>query len=404
MNPRVQFDDPSLTPELQELQESVRKFADLELAPIADEHENRVLPIPEALLQKMAVLGYFGVSVPEEWGGSGFGALGLAVLTEELCRAWLAAGSVGARNSMLSKILLAHGTDAQKSAYVPKLAKGEWQSATAGTEPDAGSDAASIRLAAVKRNGRYVLSGTKMFCTFADRANLLIVYARTDTRATPKHRGITAFLLEKQPGRDFDPPRLTGRPIGTIGFHGLTTYELHFDGYEVDGTAILGGEEKGLGAGFYQMMTAYEIGRIQVAARSVGVAKAAWEAAADYAKKRVQFDRPIADFQAVRFKLADMAASILAAKQLVYFAARQWDRGLRVNIEAGMAKLIATEMAKRICDDALQIHGGYGYTTEFPLARYYHDARLMTLGEGTSDIQRRLIADQILGKPSRGEA
>jgi alkylation response protein AidB-like acyl-CoA dehydrogenase len=273
------------------------------------------------------------------------------------------------------------------------MAAGEVQTASAGTEPEAGSDAANIQTRAVREDGYYVVTGTKAFCTFADAADLLFTYVRTD-EAVPKHRGISLLLVEKPRGEAFLPPHLTGKRIRTLGYRGMNTYLLYFDGLRVPAGNLVGEE----GKGFYYLMQGYEAARIQFAFRATGLARAAYEAALRYAQERVQFGRPIAQFQAIRFKLADMATEIEAARQLAFYAAERFDRGERCDLEAGMAKLFATEVAVRAARESLQIHGGVGYTMDLPVQRYLRDAFLLPIGEGTNEIQREVIARRILGE------
>jgi len=395
-DPRTMFDDPELDEVYRALQSSVRQFAEERVMPIADELDRRGAELPDDLIREMGRLGYFGVAIPQEWGGSGLGALGLVIVTEELCRAWVSAGSIIFRN--VPYVLLEHGTEEQKKKYLPAIARAEILTATSGTEPEAGSDAANVQTLAVRDGDWFVLNGSKMYTTGANRAHAVFVYCRTDPHARPKHRGISCIIVEKEPGDRFDPPGFTGQPIPTIGYHGMRTWQLFFQDYRVPARNLVGGEA-GLNRGFYQLMGSYEIGRIQVAARALGAARAAFEEASKYAQRRVQFDHAIINYQAIRFMLADMATEILAAKRLIYYAAKGKDRGGRCDLEAGMAKLLASEVAWRCADRAMQIHGGIGYTYWSPINRIWRDARLLTIGEGTSEIQRRVIADQIYGKP-----
>ena len=380
-----------LKPEHEDLKRITREFTNKEVVPIADALDREEAEIPASLLQKMAEMGFFGMLVPKEYGGLGLDGLSLAVVTEELSRGWLSVGSVAARNVLCGHILFRGGTEEQKRRLLPRMALGDIQTASAGTEPEAGSDAANIKTTARKVDDRYVVNGSKMFCTFANQAHVLFAYVRTSSAA--KQRGISLLLIEKPPGEQFAPPHLTGTRIRTVGYHGMHTYALFFDGCEVPERNLVGGVE---GQGFKQLMLGYEIARIQFAFRCIGLAQAAYEAALAYSKQRVQFGQPIATFQAVRFKLADMAAEIEAARQLGYLAAEKFDRGERCDLEAGMAKLFAAEMAHRHCWNAVQIHGGYGYTREYSVNRYWRDSGLLPIGEGTSEIQREVIARRIL--------
>jgi alkylation response protein AidB-like acyl-CoA dehydrogenase len=375
------------------IQQLARRFAEQEVMPIADELDQREAPIPDHILKKMGELGFFGLLVPEVYGGLGLGMVAVGLVTEELSRAWLSVGSVIARNILCGFILERAGSEEQKRRWLPSMAAGEVQTASAGTEPEAGSDAANIQTRAVREDGYYVVTGTKAFCTFADAADLLFTYVRTD-EAVPKHRGISLLLVEKPRGEAFLPPHLTGKRIRTLGYRGMNTYLLYFDGLRVPAGNLVGEE----GKGFYYLMQGYEAARIQFAFRATGLARAAYEAALRYAQERVQFGRPIAQFQAIRFKLADMATEIEAARQLAFYAAERFDRGERCDLEAGMAKLFATEVAVRAARESLQIHGGVGYTMDLPVQRYLRDAFLLPIGEGTNEIQREVIARRILGE------
>ncbi|HMN70291.1 MAG TPA: acyl-CoA dehydrogenase family protein [Rhodoblastus sp.] len=382
-----------LSKEVEELKEATRHFANREVIPVAHKIDAEQGEIPLALIAKMADMGFFAVIFPQEYGGLDLGALGLAVVTEELSRGWLSVGSLPGRNWLCGHILARSGTEEQKQRFLPGMASGQIQSASAGTEPEAGSDAANIKVRAVRKNDRYEVSGAKMWCTFANRANVLFTYCRTSNES--KHRGISLLMAEKKPGDDFVPPTLTGSRIRTIGYHGMNTFQLFFDGFEIPKGNLVGGEE---GRGFIQLMEGYELGRVQFAFRCIGVAQAAYEAALDYAKQRVQFNQPIAKFQAIRFRLADMATQIEAARNLGYLAAAKIDRGERADLEAGMVKLFASEMAKRVCNSALEIHGGNGLAQDFPVSRFWRDSALFTIGEGTSEVQREIIAKRILGE------
>jgi alkylation response protein AidB-like acyl-CoA dehydrogenase len=291
-------------------------------------------------------------------------------------------------------MLLRFGTDEQKAKWLPPLASGEIQFASAGTEEEAGSDAANIRTKAVRSGDDWVINGTKMFCTNAHKASILGVFARTDPEARPKHRGISLFFVEKKPGESFEPPRITGSHVPCVGYRGMKTWALAFEDLRVANESLLGPLNKG----FNILMEMYETARIQFAARSIGLAQAAFEAALEYSKQRIQFDLPISKFQAVRFKLADMATHIELARQLTLYSAAKKDRSERCDLEAGMAKLFAAEKALEIAWDAVQIHGGYGYTQEFPVERYWRDAGLLPIGEGTSEIQREIIARRLFGE------
>jgi alkylation response protein AidB-like acyl-CoA dehydrogenase len=377
-----------------EIRRSVREFVEREVLPIADDLDNRDQEIPLQVIGKMAELGYFGLIFPSEYGGMGLDTVSMAIVTEELSRGWLSVGSVMTRMLITGSLILANGTEEQKRRFLPRICSGELLTAAAFTEPDVGSDTASMKLRAEKRDGRYLLTGEKTWCTFANRAHVLTVLARTDPAVRPKHKGLSILLVEKTPGDGFAPPELGGSPIPTIGYKGMRSYALQFDGYPCPVENLLGGVE---GKGFYQLMATYEYARIQTAARAVGVAQAALEAAIHYAQNRVQFDQPIANFQVIRHKIAHAASEIEAARRLCYYAAEMKDTGKRCDLEAGMAKAFAAEMAERQTSEMLQVFGGYGYSREFPAQRYWRDARVFRIFEGTSEIQYEVIARRLLG-------
>lgn len=372
------------------LQNATREFAEREVMPVATTLDIEDKQIPEDLLAKMGDMGLFGVGLPQEYGGLGMDTLALCVVTEELARASLSVGSVIHRNSICGHILSTFGTQQQKDRFLAGMATGKIQTASAGTEPEAGSDAANIKTTARRDGDSYIVNGTKQWCTFANRANVLFTYTRTSTSA--KHAGISLLMVEK-PAGEFVPPKLAGTHIPTSGYHGMYSYSLHFDDLRVPAANLVGEEE---GKGFRQLMGGYETARITFAFRCIGLARAAYEAALEYSKQRVQFDQPIAEFQAVRFKLADMRTQIEAARALGYTAAAKFDQGERADLEAGMAKLFASEVAHKAAWDALYIHGGNGYAREANVNRYWRDSGLLPIGEGTSDVQREVIARRIL--------
>jgi len=384
-----------LSDEHQEIRRSVREFVDREVNPIADELDNAEKEIPMPVIRKMAELGYFGLIFSPDFGGMGLDTVSMAIVTEELSRGWLSVGSVMTRMIITGTLIQAHGTDEQKKRFLPRICSGELLTAAAFTEPDVGSDTASMKLRAVKTaDGKaYELFGEKTWCTFANRAHVLTVLARTNPDAAQKHKGLSILLVEKEPGDDFHPPQLTGGAIPTIGYKGMKSYSLGFDGYSCPRENLLGHAE---GQGFYQLMATYEYARIQTAARAVGVAQAALEAAIQYAKERIQFGKPIAEHQVIRHKLAHAATELEAARQLCYFAAERKDDGKRCDLEAGYAKAFAAEMAERVTSECLQVFGGYGYSREYPVQRYWRDARVFRIFEGTSEIQYEVIAKRLL--------
>jgi alkylation response protein AidB-like acyl-CoA dehydrogenase len=380
--------------EHQEIRRTVREFVEREIVPIADELDNREAEIPMPVIRKMAELGYFGLIFPERYGGMGLDTLSMAIVTEELSRGWLSVGSVMTRMIITGTLLMSGGTEEQRRRYLPKIASGELLTAAAFTEPDHGSDTAGMTCRAIKEGDRYLLRGEKTWCTFANRAHILTVLCRTNPDASLRHKGLSMFLVEKEPGDGFHPPELGGSPIPTIGYKGMKSYALQFDGYPVAADNLLGGEE---GRGFYQLMPTYEYARIQTAARAVGVAQAALEAALGYARERKQFGVPIAEHQVIRHKLAHMATELEAARQLCYHAAQIKDQGGRADLEAGYAKAFAAEMAERVTSEAMQVFGGYGYSREYPVQRFWRDARVFRIFEGTSEIQSEVIAKRLLG-------
>jgi len=379
-----------------EIRRAVRAFVEREVEPIASDLDNREQPIPARVIEEMAKLGYLGLMFPERYGGGGLDTLAMAIVTEELARGWLSVGSGMTRTIITGTLLLAHGTEEQRARFLPRLASGECLSAAAFTEPDAGSDTASVSLRAVERDdGDYVLHGEKTWCTFADRAHLLTVLARTGPGV--KHKGLSIFLVEKEPGDGFAPPALTGSPIDSVGYKGVTSYALSFDGLVVPRENLLGEVP---GNGFYQLMSSYEYARIQTAARAVGVAQAALDAAVSYARQRVQFGVPIAKHQVIRHKIARIATEIEAARSLCHHAAIAKDEGRRCDLEAGYAKVFAAEMAERATSEAMQVFGGYGYSREYPAQRFWRDARLFRIFEGTAEIQYEVIAKRLLDDAS----
>jgi len=384
---------PFVMPEHEEIRRSVRDFVEREVKPVANGLDRRNEEIPASILKKMAELGYFGIIFPAEDGGLGLDYIAMAIVTEELSRGWLSVGSVMTRNLITGTLITANGTPEQKKHFLPRIARGELMTAAAFTEPDVGSDTASIKTRAVRKGDGYLLKGSKMWCTFANRAHILTVMARTDPDPGKRHKGLSLLLFEKQPGDGFMPPQLTGEPIPTIGYHGMKSFGLSFDDAYAPAANLIGGVE---GRGFYQLMATYESARIQTAARGVGVAQAAYECAVKYARERSQFGQPIGNFQVIRHKLAHMAVEIEAARQLAYFAASQKDTGKRCDFEAGMAKVFAAEMAERVTREAMQIHGGYGYSMEFDVQRYWRDARVLSIFEGTSEIQLEVIGRRIM--------
>lgn len=364
----------------------VRRFVEREVMPVASELEHRN-EYPHALVARMKELGLFGATIPSEFGGLGLDVATYARIVEELSRGWMSLSGVLNTHLMVAYLLREHGTPEQRERYLPAMARGEHRGALCLTEPHAGSDVQRIRTTAVRRGDVYVLNGSKMFITNARTATVYAIVAKTDPRAEPPYRGMSLFLGEKGPGLS------VSRDLEKLGYRGIETCEVHLENYEVPAANLLGGTE---GKGFFQVMSGLEVGRVNIAARAVGVATAAFEQAIRYAQQRETFGKPIAQHQAIQLKLADMATKIEAARLLTYQAAEKKDRGERADLEAGMAKLFASEACLEVATEAMRILGGYGYTAEFPVERYFRDAPLMIIGEGTNEIQRLVIARQLL--------
>ncbi len=369
-----------------EIVATVARFVEREVIPVASELEHRN-EYPHALVERMKELGLFGATIPQEYGGLGLDVTTYAMVVEELCRGWMSLSGVLNTHLMLAYMLRMHGTEEQKQRYLPAMARGEHRGALCLTEPHAGSDVQRIRTTAVRHGDVYVLNGSKMFITNARYGTLYAIAAKTDKEADPPYRGISMFVGEKGPGLS------VSRDLEKLGYKGIETCEVNFEDYAVPSANLIGGKE---GQGFLHVMSGLEVGRINISARAVGVAKAAFAQAITYAQQRETFGKPIAEHQAIQLKLADMATKIEAARLLTYQAAEKKDRGERCDVEAGMAKLFASETCLEVATEAMRILGGYGYTAEFPVERFYRDAPLMIIGEGTNEIQRLVIARQLL--------
>jgi alkylation response protein AidB-like acyl-CoA dehydrogenase len=369
----------------------VRDFVRRDVEPVAGRYDNEDI-YPQELVEKMREMGLFGVTIPEEYGGLGLDYTTYAMIFEELSKGWMSiSGAIGTHHVM-SYMIANFGTEDQREQFLPRMAQGELRGGLALTEPEAGSDVQNIQTTAVKDGEEYVLNGSKMFITNAQNGNAFAVMAKTDTNAAPPYRGISCFIVEK-PAAGFS----VGQHLDKLGYRGLDTCELVFEDCRVSADSLVGGVE---GQGFRQVMSGLETGRINVAARAVGVATAAFEAAIQYAQRRRAFGVPIAQHQSIQNMLADMGTKIQAARLLTYDAAAKKDAGQRVDLEAGMAKLFASEICGQVTLDAMRIHGGYGYTKDYPVERYYRDAPLMIIGEGTNEIQRLVIARRLLQKYS----
>jgi isovaleryl-CoA dehydrogenase len=364
----------------------VREFVDDAVKPVVQELEH-ANTYPETLIETMKQMGIFGLAIPEPWGEARVSTPCYTLVTEELARGWMSlAGAMGG-HTVVAKLILDHGTEEQKDTYLPRMATGELRATMALTEPGGGSDLQAMRTTAVRDGEEYVVNGSKTWITNARQAGLVALLCKTDPKAEPVHRGISVLLVEKGPGFTLS------RDLPKLGYKGVESCELSFDQMRVPTSSLLGKEE---GKGFSQMMRGLEIGRLQVASRALGVGRAALEDSLRYAQERESFGVPIWQHQSIGNYLADMATKLTAARQLTLFAARKYDAGERADMEAGMAKLFASESAMEIALNAVRIHGGYGYSTEFDVERYFRDAPLMIVGEGTNEIQRNVIARQLV--------
>ncbi|WP_027930051.1 acyl-CoA dehydrogenase family protein [Amycolatopsis thermoflava] len=367
---------------------AVGEWVDREVRPVARELEH-ANTYPEKLIEAMKQMGIFGLAIPAPWGEASVSAQCYAAVTEELARGWMSlAGAMGG-HTVVAKLLVDYGTREQRDRYLPRMATGELRATMALTEPGGGSDLQALRTTARRDGPEYVVNGSKTWITNARRSDLVALLCKTDPAADPPHRGISVLLVEK--GAGFH----VSRDLPKLGYKGVESCELSFDDLRVPAGAVLGGVE---GQGFAQMMRGLEIGRIQVASRALGVARAALEDSLRYAQERESFGKPIWQHQSIGNYLADMATKLEAARQLVLMAARRYDSGQRCDMEAGMAKLFASETAMEVALNAVRIHGGYGYSTEFDVERYFRDAPLMIVGEGTNEIQRGVIARQLISR------
>ena len=409
VDPRPPIPAPYRTDERVAIQEMAREFTMDKVLPAANELDSEQGMIPDELRREMGELGFFGITVPEKYDGLGLGVFEYALVTEELARGWMSVASIIARSGMAATL-----DRAQREKYYPLAARGEWLGSFAMSEPDAGSDIASVRTRADKVDGGWVLNGQKMWCTFADQSDAILVVART-TPYDPdnRHKGISQFIVHKRPG-EF-PDGCTGNPIRKIGYHGWHTFDLSFDDCFVPDDGLIGYERQQAvtnqsgkkqpnhagNDGFIRTAKGMTIPRIHTAARSIGLARGALEDSIAYVQQREQFGRPIGDFQVTRFKIAKMAADIESCRALMYQVAANSDMGGYDNatspdMEGAMVKYLASEMSERVTSEALQIHGGAGYTTDFPIERYWRDARLTKIFEGTSEIMLRLVSDCLL--------
>ena len=383
-----------MTPEREMLRRIARDFTDKEVLPVANELDPKKETIPQSLIDQMGELGFFGIVIPEEYGGAGLGAFEYCLVAEELARGWMSVASIIARGNGFYRSIPFDGEERLKRIRL--MAEGKYLGALAMSEPEVGSDISSITCRARIEDDHWVITGNKYWCTFADGANFIQVIARTEGDPAKRHAALTGIGIEKPPGEL--PAGVTGSPIPKIGYHGWKTWELHFENVRVP---ITKQQRESKGQAFYGMTRGLQTARAHTAARSIGLAQGALEQAIAYSKERIQFRRPIADFQAIRFKIANMAAEVEAARQLNYSVCAKIDTGVSCAKEAAMVKYYAAEMSERVCSDALQVLAGAGYTTDYPVERYWRDARLTKIFEGTSEIMLKIVSDELLGKPSK---
>jgi alkylation response protein AidB-like acyl-CoA dehydrogenase len=372
----------TLTQEQRDIVALVRDFVEREIIPVAHDLEHDDV-YPDEIVRKMKELGFFGFAISEEWGGAGLNYETYAVVCEEIARGWMSITGVINTHFLVAYLIENYGTDEQKQRFLPKLATGEYHGGYSMSEPGCGSDVQSIRTRAVRDNGEYVINGTKMWATNGDHATVVATLVKTDPDAQPAHKGMSVILAEKKYEGFY-----ASRKIEKLGYKGVETTELVFENNRQPAANLLGGVE---GKGFQQMMAAIEVGRINVASRGVGVAQRAFELAVQYAQERVTFGKPIAQHQAIQFYIAEMGTAIEAARLMTQMAAQKKDAGERSDIEAGMAKLFATETCFEVVTKAMRIHGGYGFSKEYLVEQLYRDAPLLIIGEGTSEIQKMII-------------
>ena len=383
-----------LTDDQRELLKLVRQFVDEQIIPVAQELEHAD-EYPTQIVEGMKEMGIFGLMIPEEYGGLGESLLTYALCVEEIARGWMSVSGIINTHFIVAYMLLQHGTDEQKQRYLPRMATGEVRGAFSMSEPGCGSDVSGIRTKAVRGDdGTWTVDGQKMWLTNGGSSNLVAVLVRTDTGADSVYKNMSTFLVEKEPGFGETAPGLTvpGK-IEKMGYKGVDTTELVLDGYSTTDEQLLGGEA---GRGFYQMMDGVEVGRVNVAARACGVAMRAFELGTAYAQQRETFGKKIAEHQAVLFRIAEMATKVEAAHQMMVMAARTKDSGQRNDLEAGMAKYLASEYCSQVVEDSFRIHGGYGYSKEYEIERLYREAPMLLIGEGTADIQRMIIGRRLL--------
>jgi (2S)-methylsuccinyl-CoA dehydrogenase len=387
--------DPGLDETFEAIRGEMRRFANAEVVPHAQSWHRANAYIPLEVIAGLSAMGVFGLTIPEQYGGMGLGKVAMCVVSEELSRGYIGVGSLGTRSEIAAELIIVGGTEAQKEKYLPKIASGEILPTAVFTEPNTGSDLASLRTRATRDGDDYIVSGAKTWITHPVRADLMTLLVRTNPEERG-YRGLSMFLAEKPRGSDADPfpaKGMSGGEIEVLGYRGMKEYEIAFDGFRAPADALLGGVE---GQGFKQLMETFESARIQTAARAVGVAQCAFELGLRYAKERVQFGKAIVHFPRVADKLVMMAVEIHIARQITYFAGRAKDEGRRCDLEAGMAKLLAARVAWAAADNALQIHGGNGFALEYPISRVLCDARILNIFEGAAEIQAQVIARRLL--------
>ena len=375
--------------------ETVREFVNKDVIPVADEMEHND-EFPDAIVEKMKELGLFGLTIPEEYGGIGESLTTYALAVVELARGWMSLSGVLNTHFMGCYLINKFGTDEQRNKFLPKMATGEWRAALAMSEPEAGSDVQAIRTKALRDGDDYVVNGSKMWLTNGLRSSLVMTLVKTDLGADPPHKGMSMLIVEKEGGVAQPAPGLdVGKNIEKMGYKGVETTEMTFNDFRIPQSSLLGTEE---GQGFRQVLDGIEVGRVNVAARAVGVSTRAFEEAIRYSQERKAFGKPISEHQAIQIHLAEMATTLEAAKLMLYSAATKKSSGERSDLDAAMAKLFASEACHEICTKALRVHGGYGYSKEFTIERLYRDAPFLLIGEGTSEIQKTVIARRLLEK------
>ena len=394
----IALENTGLDTEYEQIREQFQKFNSLNVHNNSNKWHLEDKLIPQKIIDDLATLGVFGLTIPEKYGGLGLNKLAMCVVSEELARGYIGVGSLATRTEIASELILNDGTETQKDFWLPKISKGETIPAACFTEPDSGSDLGSITTKAKKDDGKFLISGNKTWITHASRSNLLIILARTNPDILLKHKGLSIFLVPKNQGKEdefFPNKSISGTEIKVLGYRGMKEFELRLDNLEVEKISLLGENEN---SGFSQLMKTFESARIQTAARAVGVAQNALDLAISYASNRKQFNKSIINFERVYNKIAMMIIEIALGRQLTYFAAKNKDLGFRCDLEAGMAKLLCARIAWSCADNSLQIHGGNGYALEYDISRILCDARVLSIFEGSAEIQAQIISNRILGR------